>query len=82
MTELHLGGPAVEPALHPSRSLLHALRAVLSRRPHRKRKEDAMTRRISLIRRVRPLPDRVTNALMLAASLLLPLAIVIASLAG
>lgn len=41
-----------------------------------------MTRRISLIRRVRPLPDRVTNALMLAASLLLPLAIVIATLTG
>lgn len=41
-----------------------------------------MTRRISLIRRVRPLPDRMSHALMLVASLLLPLAIVIATLAG
>ncbi|WP_439572599.1 hypothetical protein [Phreatobacter sp.] len=41
-----------------------------------------MSRRISLTHRVRPLPDRVSAALMLAASLLMPLAIVIASLAG
>lgn len=41
-----------------------------------------MTRRISVIRRVRPLPDRVSGSLMVAASLLVPLAIVIATLTG
>lgn len=39
-----------------------------------------MTRRISVIRRVRPLPDRISGTLMFVASLLVPLAIVIASL--